>query len=36
MIYNYPTPTERTMEWVALHTEHEIRHHLLDVNRQLS
>jgi DinB superfamily len=36
MIYNYPTVTERSMQWVAVHTEHEARHHLLDVNRQLT
>jgi hypothetical protein len=35
MIYNYPTATERSMRWLALHTEHEVKHHTLDVNRQL-
>jgi hypothetical protein len=36
MIYNYPTAAERSMQWLALHTEHEVEHHLLDVNRQLT
>lgn len=34
-IYSYPTPTERSLRWVAAHTLHEVRHHLLDVRRQL-
>jgi hypothetical protein len=33
MIYNYPVPTERPLRWVAVHTLHEIRHHLGDVTR---
>src|SRR4029077_3641040 len=36
IVYNYPTPTERTLRWVAVHTEHEVRHHLLDIRRQLA
>ena len=35
-MYNYPTTAERPLQWVAVHTEHEIKHHLLDVNRQLT
>jgi hypothetical protein len=35
LIYNYPAPWERSLEWVAVHTVHEVRHHLLDVQRQL-
>ena len=35
VLYNYPTPLERSLRWVAVHTEHEVRHHLLDVSRQL-
>ncbi len=33
--YNYPVRTSRSLRWVAVHTEHEVRHHLLDVTRQL-
>lgn len=36
MIYNYPEPRERSLRWVAVHTLHEVRHHLLDARRQLS
>jgi hypothetical protein len=35
VIYNYPELRERSLRWVALHTLHEVRHHLLDVQRQL-
>lgn len=35
VIYNYPTPTERSLAWVAVHTLHEVEHHLLDVRRQI-
>jgi hypothetical protein len=31
-IYNYPTPTQRTVAWLARHTVHEGRHHLRDVD----
>ena len=33
--YNYPRRLERSLRWVALHTVHEVRHHLVDVRRQL-
>jgi hypothetical protein len=33
--YNYPRRLERSLRWVALHTVHEVRHHLADVRRQL-
>ncbi|MFL6120382.1 DinB family protein [Actinophytocola sp.] len=36
VLYRYPEPTERTLHWVALHTLHEVQHHLLDVQRQLT
>ena len=36
IVYNYPKRSERTLRWVAVHTEHELRHHLLDVQRQLA
>jgi hypothetical protein len=29
-------PSERTLRWVAVHAEHEVRHHLLDIRRQLT
>ena len=35
-VYSYPQPSERSLRWIAVHTEHEVRHHLLDVRRQLS
>jgi DinB superfamily len=35
VIYNYPEPTERTLRWVAMHTLHEVRHHYVDMVRQL-
>jgi hypothetical protein len=35
LIYNYPTPQERTLRWLVVHTGHEVHHHLLDVERQL-
>ncbi len=36
VMYNYPTLSERSLRWVAVHTLHEVRHHLLDVRRQLA
>ena len=36
LIYNFPAPQERSLRWVAVHTVHEVRHHLLDVRRGLS
>lgn len=36
VIYNYPEKTERTLRWVAVHTAHEVRHHLLDARRQFT
>lgn len=35
-IYNYPRPTERTLAWVAMHTQHEVQHHMHDVRAQQS
>jgi hypothetical protein len=34
LIYNYPEPTERDLAWVAVHTQHEVHHHLTDVRAQ--
>ncbi|RDI44389.1 DinB family protein [Nocardia mexicana] len=37
VLYNFPEPrTERTLSWVAVHTVHEVRHHLQDIRRQLT
>jgi hypothetical protein len=30
-IYNYPEPTVRTMEWIAIHSDHELLHHCGDI-----
>ena len=32
VVYGYPTPTERSLRWVAVHTVHEVTHHLADVS----
>ncbi len=34
-IYNWPTPTERDLIWLARHTVHEGLHHLRDVDAGL-
>jgi hypothetical protein len=34
LMYNYPTRWERPLRWVAVHTVHELHHHLLDVRRR--
>jgi DinB family protein len=36
VMYNYPAPWERSLRWVAVHTQHEIVHHLRDVRGQLA
>ncbi len=35
VVYNYPSPWERSLRWVAVHTVHEVRHHLGDARDQL-
>ncbi|MEO6084127.1 MAG: DinB family protein [Umezawaea sp.] len=35
VVYPYPEPVERSLRWVAVHTVHEVRHHLLDIRRQV-
>ncbi|MFI6173471.1 DinB family protein [Nocardia sp. NPDC051052] len=35
LIFSYPEPQERSLRWLAVHTLHELRHHLLDMHRQL-
>lgn len=34
IVYTWPERCERTLRWLAAHTLHEARHHLLDVRRQ--
>lgn len=36
VMYNYPQLSERSLRWVAVHTVHEVNHHLLDARRQLA
>lgn len=36
VMYGYPDRTERSLRWVAVHTLHEVRHHLFDIRRQLA
>ncbi|MGK8521097.1 DinB family protein [Nocardia asteroides] len=33
--FPYPEPGDRSLRWLAVHTLHELRHHLLDMHRQL-
>ena len=33
--YTYPQQADRSLRWVAVHSVHEMRHHLLDARRQL-
>jgi hypothetical protein len=35
-VYNYPKANERSLRWVAVHTVHDVQHHLLDIRRQVS
>jgi hypothetical protein len=35
VMYSFPTSAERSLRWVAVHTVHEVHHHLLDIRRQL-
>jgi len=35
VIYTYPHRAERSLRWLAIHTMHEVRHHLLDVRQQI-
>lgn len=34
VVYHYPETSERSLRWVAVHTVHELQHHLLDIRRQ--
>jgi DinB superfamily len=35
-VYPYPEPTERSLRWVGANVLHEVRHHTLDIRRQLA
>ena len=35
LVYTYPEPSVRSLRWVAVHTVHEVRHHLGDIRRQV-
>lgn len=35
VVYHYPRTQERSLRWLAVHTVHEARHHLLDIRRQV-
>ncbi len=35
VVYTYPKPWDRSLRWVAVHTLHEVRHHRLDIERQV-
>ncbi|TQM29831.1 DinB family protein [Nocardia bhagyanarayanae] len=35
LVYTYPERSARTLRWLAVHTLHELRHHLVDMRRQL-
>ena len=35
VIYRYPTTSERSLRWVAVHTLHEVQHHGMDIERQI-
>ena len=34
-VYTYPDPTQRAIEWLLVHTAHEVVHHAADVGRGL-
>lgn len=34
VVYHYPETHARSLRWVAVHTLHEVHHHLLDILRQ--
>jgi uncharacterized protein (DUF1330 family) len=36
IVYNYPERVERDVRWLVVHTLHEARHHLLDIERQIT
>lgn len=36
VLYNYPETHERSLRWLAVHTVHDVQHHLLDIRRQIT
>jgi DinB superfamily len=36
VIYSYPGRAERSLRWLAIHTVHEMQHHLHDVGEQVA
>ena len=36
VIYTYPERARRSLRWLAIHTVHEVRHHLRDVREQIT
>ena len=35
VVYNYPEKRERSLRWLAVHTVHDVQHHLHDIRRQV-
>jgi hypothetical protein len=35
VLYNWPVKAERSLRWLAVHTAHELHHHLADAESQL-
>jgi hypothetical protein len=35
VLYNYPETRERSLRWLAVHTAHDVQHHVLDIRRQV-
>ena len=35
VVYNYPETHERSLRWLAVHTVHDVQHHLVDIRRQI-
>ncbi|MFF9134896.1 DinB family protein [Streptomyces sp. NPDC014806] len=36
LVYSFPERAERSLRWLAVHTLHELRHHLIDMRRALT
>lgn len=35
VVYNYPETHTRSLRWLAVHTVHDVQHHLCDMRRQI-
>jgi hypothetical protein len=35
VVYDYPETHERSLRWLAVHTAHDVQHHLLDIRHQV-